>query len=229
MGKTICIIPARGGSKRIPKKNIKHFLGQPIISYSIQVALDSQLFDEVIVSTDCNAIKAVALAYGAQVPFMRSDENANDFATLNDVLLEVRKAYQTAGVTVDSYCMILPTAPLLSTDILLEGVHFFRKSNFDSVRPVIAFSYPIQRAQRLGKEGQVSFMQPEYSKTRSQDLEPAYFDAGMFYIIKGNRDFSANKGAFVIDSILAQDIDTLEDWEVAEFKYKFLYQKDSLA
>ena len=222
MAKSICIIPARGGSKRIPKKNIKGFLGKPIIAYSIQVALESGIFDEVIVSTDSQEIKNIALEYGATVPFMRSVKNADDFATLNDVFLEIKQKYNNLGVEVSTYCLILPTAPLISIELLNEGLDFFRQSTFDSVRPVVEFPYPIQRAQRLD-EGQVSFINHQFARTRSQDLEPAYFDAGMFYIIKGDKDFTANKGAFIINPILAQDIDNLTDWKIAEFKYSFLY------
>lgn len=220
----LAIIPARGGSKRIPKKNIKDFLGKPIIAYSIETALSSGLFKEVMVSTDDEEIAKIAIAYGAKIPFLRSKENANDFATLNDVFLEVKEWYLNQNMTFDSYCILLPTSPLLTVKLLKEGYHFLQKTDFDSVRPVVQFNYPVQRAQKLS-DGKIEFMYPEHEKTRSQDLEPAYHDAGMFYFIKNECDMTKNRGAFEINSIFAQDIDDETDWKKAEFKFNYISNK----
>lgn len=218
----IAIIPARGGSKRIPKKNIKPFLGKPIIAYSIEAAQKSGLFSEIMVSTDSEEIAAIAKEYGATVPFMRSLENADDFATLNDVFCEVRDSYKKAGQEFDNYCVILPTAPLLTAALLREAHEKLNASDFDSVRPLLRFDYPIQRAFSL-ENGEVLFMQPQYARTRSQDLEPAYHDAGMFYFIRRGSDMAGGKkGGFEIKSLFAQDIDTEEDWLLAEMKYKLI-------
>ncbi len=220
----IAIIPARGGSKRIPKKNIKEFLGKPIIAYSIETALKSELFDEVMVSTDDEEISEIAKKFGATVPFFRRKSTADDFATLNDVFIEVKQQYQNFGRLFDVIGLILPTAPLLNADLLKMGYDFLNSSTFDSVRPVVKFDYPIQRAVKL-VNGKVSFFYPEFYRTRSQDLEPAYHDVGMFYFIRGNCELSGdNKGAFEINVKFAQDIDDEDDWKMAEMKYKTLYK-----
>lgn len=223
--KNLAIIPARGGSKRIPKKNIKDFLGKPVIAYSIETALKSELFDEVMVSTDDHEISEIAIKHGANVPFFRSKSTADDFATLNDVFTEVKQRYQNSGRWFDVFGLILPTAPLVTVEILKKGYELLMASNFDSVRPVVRFGYPVQRAMRL-TDGKVSFMYPEYYKSRSQDLEPAFHDAGMFYFIQGNCELSVgNKGAFEISEMHAQDIDSEEDWRMAEMKYHALSKK----
>ncbi|WP_431126947.1 pseudaminic acid cytidylyltransferase [Flagellimonas flava] len=217
----LAIIPARGGSKRIPKKNIKDFLGKPIIAYSIKAALDSNLFDEVIVSTDSNEIGDIAKKHGATVPFMRSDKNSDDFATLADVMEEVLQPYK------DKYtyaCCILPTAPLIKAQNIDLALKVLIENSFDSVRPISKFSYPIQRAIRISSDNRISFMNPEFFNHRSQDLEAAYHDAGQFYWMKVESGLkSENKGAIIIDEREVQDIDYNEDWLLAELKYKQMF------
>ncbi|MFT6245439.1 MAG: N-acylneuraminate cytidylyltransferase [Salibacteraceae bacterium] len=223
--KNICIIPARGGSKRIPRKNIKLFLGKPIIAYSIESAIKSNLFEKVIVSTDDNEIAEISKEFGAEVPFLRSISNADDHATLNDVLVEVKTQLKGQGEYFDNYCVLLPTAPLISAELLKSGFDFLIRSKFDSIRPIVRFNYPIQRAQTL-KDGRVSFMYQEFANTRSQDLEPAFHDAGMFYFVRELAPLSSGKkGGFEIEAKFAQDIDTLEDWEMAEIKFQIINKK----
>ena len=220
----LCIIPARGGSKRIPHKNIKDFLGKPIIAYSIEAALSSGLFKEVMVSTDDEEIAEIAKKYGANVPFMRSNESANDFATLADVVDEVKKKYLETEKKFDNISCILPTAPLLTVDNLRKGYEILTSINVDSVRPVVRFNYPIQRAVKLRDNGKVSMFYPEYQNTRSQDLEPAYHDAGQFYWMKYDAGLrGTNKYGFEISETTVQDIDTENDWKIAEMKYKYIF------
>lgn len=225
----LCIIPARGGSKRIPRKNIKPFLGKPIIAYSIEAALKSNLFDEVMVSTDAREIATVAEEFGASVPFMRSEDNANDFATLADVLLEVVEEYKNIGSNIENICCILPTAPLISVQRLRESHDVFNSGKFDSFCPVVAFSYPILRALELDTQDRLRMIWPEYLKSRSQDLKPAYHDSGSFYWVKTEaleREktlFCKNGSAIIVSENEVQDIDTETDWQLAELKYKLLH------
>jgi pseudaminic acid cytidylyltransferase len=219
----LCIIPARGGSKRIPRKNIKEFLGKPIIAYSIETAIKSGLFDEVMVSTDDEEIAQVAKNHGAKVPFLRSQENANDYATLADVVDEVLLHYK---VKFDYTCCLLSTSPLVQTKHIAEALIILKNQNFDSARPVAKFSYPIQRAMKISEDGKVNWFYPEFSKSRSQDLQEAYHDAGQFYWMKSEKGLrSENRGALVIPEKYVQDIDTEEDWEIAEMKYNFLMKQ----
>lgn len=221
----LCIIPARGGSKRIPRKNIKDFLGKPIIAYSIEIALKSKLFNEIIVSTDDEEIAEVARKYGAKVPFFRSKKSSDDNATLSDVVEDVKLNYIKERKSFDKICLLLSTAPLLNIDILKEAFQLMNKNEFDSVRPVVKFSYPPQRGLKMNN-GKVSFIYNEFAKTRSQDLEPIFHDAGMFYWMSFEKGLiSENKGAIIISEKITQDIDTLEDWEIAEHKYKIIYDK----
>ncbi len=217
----LCIIPARGGSKRIPLKNIKDFLGKPIVAYSIEAAQKSNLFDEIMVSTDDPEIADIAKKHGAKVPFMRSPENANDFATLADVIDEVKNEYLALNKKFDNICCILPTAPLITVVNLKTGYELLISKKADSVRPVVRFSYPIQRAVKLDDNEKVSMFYPEYQNTRSQDLEPAYHDTGQFYWMNYTAGLrGTNKYGFEISEIYVQDIDSAEDWEMAELKYK---------
>lgn len=219
--KNLAIIPARGGSKRIPRKNIREFLGKPIIAYSIEVALKSKLFDEVMVSTDDEEIANFAKKYGAKVPFMRSKENADDYATLADVIEEVKKQYVEQDILFEYICCILPTAPLITLTNLKKGYDLIQKGDTDSVRPVVEFPYPIQRAVRMNENGSIEMFNPEHKRTRSQDLESAYYDAGQFYWIRwGGGLLRDKRKAFKISAQGVQDIDTFEDWELAEIKYR---------
>lgn len=220
----LAIIPARGGSKRIPRKNIRDFLGKPIIAYSIEIALESDLFDEVMVSTDDPEIADVAKKYGAKVPFMRSKENADDYATTVDVLVEVLQAYQKQGKYFENGCCIYPTAPLIKASFIESGYKKLTDSNFSTVFPVVEFSYPIQRSLKLNEKGKAEMNWSEYLETRSQDLPKAYHDAGQFYLfkveelLKEKKLFGKNSGAIVLPSTSVQDIDTEEDWKLAEMK-----------
>jgi len=228
--KNLCIIPARGGSKRIPHKNIKPFLGKPIIAYSIEAAIISKLFDEVMVSTDDNEIAKVAIKFGAKVPFFRSKETANDIAPLNDVVFEVINKYKEQNIIFDNVCCLLATAPFITKDILIESLEILEKSNFDSIFPVVRYSYPIQRALQFNGNN-VSMIWPDNLQKRSQDIEPSFHDAGLFYwvksevILKEKRLWTNNTTAFEINEQTAQDIDTLDDWELAEMKYKLINEK----
>ncbi|MDD3326655.1 MAG: pseudaminic acid cytidylyltransferase [Zoogloea sp.] len=218
------IIPARGGSKRIPGKNVKFFLGKPIICYSVEVAISSGLFDEVMVSTDDPEIAEVALACGAKVPFLRSPETSNDFAPLADVIDEVKEEYLGVGRSFDNICCILPTAPLITVENLRKGYELLIEKGADSVRPLVRFGYAIERALKLN-DGRVEMLHPEHKYTRSQDLEPAFHDAGQFYWMKAACCLRGdNRFGFEISEVEAQDIDTEIDWKMAELKYQYLNQ-----
>jgi N-acylneuraminate cytidylyltransferase len=223
--KNLAIIPARGGSKRIPGKNIKNFFGKPIIAYSIEVAIKSGLFDEVMVSTDEREISQVAKKYGAKVPFMRSNRTSDDYTILSEVIEEVKEEYSKKQIVFDYICCILPTAPLITLENLKKGYEEVVNTNVDSVRPVVQFVYPIQRAVKM-KNGKIEMFNPEYKKTRSQDLEPAYYDAGQFYWMRYETGLNGNNNfGFEISATQAQDIDTEDDWVLAGIKYAFMTQK----
>ena len=229
--KRLAIIPARGGSKRIPRKNIKDFLGKPIIAYSIEAALKSNIFDEVMVSTDDDEIASVAIQFGAAVPFMRSSKNADDFATTADVIVEVVQQYESIGRFFDALCCIYPTAPFVTAERLQEGAVLLEKQGYDSVVPMVRFSFPIQRAVYLNEYNQAFFFQPEHIQSRSQDLQSSYHDVGQYYwlntarFIENKQIWTQNTGAIILDEMETQDIDTLEDWEIAEFKYQLKHGK----
>lgn len=223
--KNLCIIPARGGSKRIPRKNIRPFLGKPIIAYSIEAALKSGLFDEVMVSTDDEEFAEVARQYGASVPFMRSSETSNDYATTVDVLLEVVREYEKKNNTFDYLCCLYSTAPFVTSEKLQTAFHEMIDGGYDSTYTIVEYSYPIQRSLRI-KDGKVSMKWPEYAKSRSQDLEKSYHDAGQFYFTDINKmkERQALKGdntlGFVLSELDVQDLDTMTDWKLAEMKFK---------
>lgn len=224
----VAIITARGGSKRIPRKNIRPFLGKPIMAYGIEAALASGLFDDVMVSTDDAEIADVARQYGASVPFMRSAETADDYSSTIDVLLEVVDAYERTGKMFQSLCCLYPTAPFISPDLLTETYSVLKNKQVDIVYPVQPFSFPIQRAFKL-KDDLLSWAQPESFLLRSQDLEPMYHDAGQFYWfnvarLQQQRQLAGlTAGGVVIDEMHAHDIDTEKDWKIAEFKYRLLH------
>ena len=229
--KKIAIIPARGGSKRIPKKNIKNFLGKPIIAYVIESALDSGLFDEVMVSTDSEEIAEIAKKYGAKTPFFRSDKTADDFATTADVLTEVIERYESKGIVFDSACCIYPTAVLITSSQLIQANESFEKWNYDSLISVLKFSYPVQRA-LMEDSGKLRMIWPENKSKRSQDLPPTFHDAGQFYFFKINKFkekrelFTDNTGYLLLSEYQAQDIDNPDDWQMAELKYKYINKID---
>lgn len=223
----IAIIPARGGSKRIPRKNIKEFCGKPILAYSIEAALNSKLFDEVMVSTDDTEIADIAKKYGASVPFLRSAETANDFAILKDVLIEVLKKYNEIGKIFDEVCCILPTAPLIETADIVKSHEILETKKCVSVIPVVKYSYTIFRSLKI-ENGKLAMNWPENYSKRSQDLPETYHDAGLFYwygkkyFVETIAGFGENACPYVLDEEKVQDIDTLDDWKIAEMKYKLL-------
>jgi len=221
----IAIIPARGGSKRIPRKNIKLFHGKPMIAYSIDAALKSGCFDKVIVSTDDQNIADVALAYGAEVPFIRPEDISDDHSTTMDVMYHAISWCEEQQWPVDAVCCLYATAPFVTPEILKEGLKKLEQYNSDYVFSATTFAFPIQRALKLSGSGKVSMFYPKNEQVRSQDLEESYHDAGQFYW--GRKEaFLNKKGIFTSDSkvvllprIKAQDIDTPEDWEFAETLY----------
>lgn len=224
--KRICIIPARAGSKRIPGKNIRVFHGQPIIGYPIAAALESGLFQDVMVSTDSEEIAAIAKSCGASVPFMRSASASTDAAATADVWREVISEYEVRGHRFDTVISIYPTAAFVTVEHLKEAVHLLdSQPDLDGVIPLLEFESPIQRGMRLN-EGIVESLWPEHNTTRTQDLEPCYFDAGQFYLfrvtaLKRFRSLrEARRGAVVLSPFDAQDIDTEEGWRLAELKYQ---------
>jgi len=227
--KIVAIILARGGSKRIPLKNIKLFLNKPIIAYSIEAALSSGLFDEVMVSTDNEQIAEIAQQYGAKVPFYRSINTANDSATTADALIEVLNAYKDEGIVFDYACCLYPTAPFISDEKLKNAFNLLIHNDYFSVFPVMTYNYPIWRSLKIDK-GKASMHYPEYKDIRSQDIPLAYHDAGQFYFFKvepflhEHTLFTSNSGVIVIDELEGQDIDNLTDWIIAEMKYKILYK-----
>jgi pseudaminic acid cytidylyltransferase len=223
----ICIIPARGGSKRIPRKNIKEFLGKPIIAYSIQAALDSGLFDEVMVSTDDLEIAEIAKNFGAKVPFMRSVNNSDDFATTFDVIEEVIKSYESQGNKFENICCIYSCAPFVTKHKLNEAYSKLKTDNFDTVFPVIQYSFPIQRAIRL-INGKIEMFDEKHKNTRTQDLPESFHDSGQFYwmntkaILNKKCLITDNTGIIIISELESQDIDTKLDWKLAELKYRLI-------
>ncbi len=227
--KKIAIITARGGSKRIPKKNIKEFCGMPIIAYSIKTAIDCGIFDEVMVSTDSEEIAEISKKYGAIVPFMRSQDTSGDFATTEDVILEVIDKYKKMGKEFEQVCCIYPTAPFVTVDILREASKIMDEKNPAVVIPVVQFSYPPQRCFIIDNSGYAKFKYPEYVNTRSQDLEKQYHDVGQFYIynvqklVESNGEIVDDFMPIIISEMQAQDIDNEEDWKLAELKYKYIY------
>ena len=201
--RTIAIITARGGSKRIPRKNIKPFLGKPILAYSIEAALQSGLFDVVMVSTDDEEIARIAKEYGAEVPFFRSEATANDFATTNDVLLEVLEEYEKRGQQFDIACCLYPTAPFVTGNKLKDCMESLCSSDADTLIPVVAFSYPPKRGLVI-RNNRLYFEQPEYVDVRSQDLETIFHDAGQFYFFRVP-DFRRNR-KLMVGNILPYEI-----------------------
>lgn len=228
--KNIAIITARGGSKRIPRKNIKPFLGKPILEYSIEAALGTDMFHEVMVSTDDEEIAAVAKKAGAKVPFMRSSKTSDDFATTADVVYEVLEAYERIGKEFATACCIYPTAPFVTSNAIKTAMMLLEQEGADACIPVVRFSFAPQRGVII-KEGRLMPKYPEYLDMRSQDLEPLYHDCGQFYCLnvksfKEQRDiWMKHVVPFIQDEICVQDIDTLEDWKIAEMKYKILHNQ----
>ena len=225
--KNLCIIPARSGSKRIPRKNVKPFLGKPMLAYSIETALKSCLFEEIMVSTDDEVIAGVARQYGAKVPFMRSAETASDFATTADVLKEVIANYQKQGKDFDNFCCFYATAPLVQSKDVVAAYERLLQSDFTCVYPVVQFSYPIWRCLDLAEDGTMTRHWAEYESSRSQDLPKEYHDTGTFYWYKTKEWFAGviKVGGIEVDETTIQDIDTETDWKLAEMKYELIHRK----
>lgn len=228
--RAIAIIPARGGSKRIPRKNIRLFRGRPIIAWSIEAALASEAFDRVMVSTDDPEIAETALTLGAEVPFLRSVTTADDHATTSAVLLEVLGGYASAGQNFDLACCLYPTAPFVRAKDLAAGRARLLASQFDVIMPVAAFSYPIWRSLQRAEDGRVALNFQEHLNARSQDLPASYHDAGQWYwfrieaFVRDQVLMGANSGSIVLPAIQVQDIDTEDDWALAELKHERLFR-----
>lgn len=226
--KSLALITARGGSKRIPRKNIKDFNGKPIIAYSIEAALSSGVFDEVMVSTDDEEIADISRKYGASVPFLRSEKTSNDFATTSDVIHEVIEEYEKRGEKFEILTCIYPTAPFITADKLKKAVEDLKASDADTLIPVVRFSYPPQRAMEI-RDGHLVFRQPENLTKRSQDLEPHYHDAGQFYVTRTESFLKTNSlmmGKILpleLSELEVQDIDNEVDWKLAELKYSMIH------
>ena len=224
----IAMIPARGGSKRIPRKNIKLFHGKPMIAYSIEAAQKSGCFDKIIVSTDDQEIADVALAYGAEVPFLRPANISDDHATTMDVIQHTIHWCESQNMAVDLLCCIYATAPFIEAQDLQRGLQMLENTCVEYVFSATTFAFPIQRAISLKENGAVKMFQPEHLSTRSQDLEEAYHDAGQFYWGKisafkdGLAIFSSHSRCVLLPRKRVQDIDTQEDWELAEALYSVL-------
>jgi N-acylneuraminate cytidylyltransferase len=227
--KNIAIIPARGGSKRIPNKNIKNFCGKPIIAYAIETALKSGVFEHVIVSTDDKQIADIARQYGAQVPFMRPSSLADDYTGTTDVIEHAIQAWQTMGHDVDLVCCIYPTAPFLQKEYIVKAIEALKtKTHKNSAFTVCKFNYPIQRSFTLESvDNNVTPIDESALPKRSQDLPTVYHDAGQFYIASANDFLNRSFNVFSSDSIpiilphyLVQDIDEPDDWIRAEYMYQ---------
>lgn len=225
----ICIITARGGSKRIPGKNKKLFLGKPIICYSIEAAISSGIFEEVMVSTDDEEIAEISKKAGAKVPFMRSMDTSNDFATTDDVLMEVLAAYEKIGKTFEYTACIYPTAPFVTAEKLKNALQVLIENKASGVMPVVSFSFPPQRGM-IVKNGRLQYCYPENAMKRSQDLEAVFHDCGQFYFYQTEK-YLACKGdlpdgyvPLIMPETQVQDIDNASDWELAELKYKIMMQ-----
>lgn len=225
--KKLAIITARGGSKRIPRKNIKEFCGKPILCYSIEAAKKANVFDEIMVSTEDAEIAQVAKKAGASVPFFRSADTSGDYASTDDVIMEVLRSYQKINQDFDAFCCIYPTAPFLSGERLRSAMELLAEA--DSVMPVVPFSYPPQRGLVINQKGFVERQFPEYATARSQDLLKIYHDCGQFYACRTDAFLKAGTTdverllPLILSEMEVQDIDTIEDWEMAEIKYKLLH------
>ena len=221
----IAIIPARGGSKRIPRKNIKEFCGKPLIQYSIEAALKSRQFDEVIISTDDQEICEIAIGLGATVPFIRPETLSNDMTPTVPVVQHAIQKLSTQGWKIDYVACIYATAPFIEPNDLVKANRVIRNQECVYSFPVCEHSSPIQRALIMNKGMQLSSMFPENELVRTQDFEPTYFDAGQFYVAHretwmNNTRIHENGSAIIIPKWRAVDIDDLEDWAKAEMLYK---------
>jgi pseudaminic acid cytidylyltransferase len=228
--RAIAIIPARGGSKRIPRKNIKDFFGKPLIAYSIEVALASKLFNKVVVSTDDEEIACIAKAYGAEVPFLRPKSLSDDFSVTTDVTKHALSYLKSQGQEYDFACTIYATAPLLQKEYLIKGYEVLKNTDAINSFSATTMPFPIQRTFKIDANGRCEMFTPEYAMTRSQDLEEAYQDAGEFYWSRLDKKsdeimFGSDSIPIILPRHLVQDIDTIEDWQRAEIMYEVINRK----
>lgn len=228
MNKPYAIITARGGSKRVPKKNIREFCGKPIIAYSIEAALESKLFENVMISTDSYEIADIGKKYGASVPFMRSEKASDDYADTTDVLNEVIHMYKKQNIYFDTFCCIYPTAPFITAEKLRESYKLLQDPDVYNVIPMVPFSFPPQRGMQIKDDGYLEPVDVKGANSRSQDLPTIYHDCGQFYWMKTkeylkNDDILNNHTKpFFVPETEVQDIDNETDWHLAEIKYKFM-------
>lgn len=231
--RTLAIITARGGSKRIPRKNIRLFCGKPMIQYAIEAAQKAECFDVIMVSTDDREIAEISIRLGADVPFLRSSRTADDHATTSDVLTEVLIEYQKMGEVFDFVCCIYPCVPFLRSDRVRRSLVQLKAGAADVIYPVCKYSTPVERALIQREDGTIGFWMPQYASMRSQDLSAKFFDTGQFYFFRSDV-FLSNGGnlsagrvlPLVIEEVECQDIDTLDDWEMAELKLEILNRKN---
>jgi len=227
--KVIAIIPARGGSKRIPKKNIKTFIDKPMLNYAINACKDAEIFLEIMVSTDDNEILEIAKNNSASVPFMRTKKTADDFATTFDVLDEVISNYKNSGQEFDFICCVYPCVPFLTGQTLKDAYNKLLSSGKDALQPVCRYPVPIEWAMKI-EDNLLIPNDKNAQMIRSQDLTPKYYDVGMFYFIKTDillkeKSLTPKKTfAYIMNENEVQDIDTLDDWNIAELKYKLLQE-----
>lgn len=230
----VAIIPARGGSKRVPRKNIKDFFGKPLIAYSIEAAIASNLFEKVVVTTDDKEIAKIAREYGAEVPFIRPCELADDFIMPQVAIDHTLEYLDNNGKKYDFYCTIYPTAPLLQAKYLIQGFKELIHTDAVNVFSATSMPYPIQRSFKIDKNNRCEMFWPENYNVRSQDLEQAYHDAGQFYwtcrsrqkTLKSKIILNHESIAIILPRYLVQDIDSLEDWEMAQLMYEVLKNRE---
>lgn len=231
----LAVIPARGGSKRIPRKNIRPFGGRPMIAWSIRAAIESGCFDRIIVSTDDAEIAATARKYGAEAPFVRPAALSDDHTGTAPVIAHAVQWQQDHGVPVNTVCCLYATAPFLRAEDLRRGLATFEDSGANFAFSVTSYAFPIQRAIRITRQGRVQMFQPEHYRTRSQDMEEAWHDAGQFYWGKtaawlaDEPLFGPDSAAVILPRHRVQDIDTAEDWARAELMFEALNAAERLA
>ena len=224
----VAIIPARGGSKRIPNKNIKTFCGKPMIAYSIEAAKNAGIFDRIVVSTDSEKIASTAKEFGAEIPFMRPGNLADDQTGTDAVILHALKRFMENGEKIDYICCIYATAPFVKAEYIIKGYNLLRDKNAAACFSVTTYSFPIFRSLKINNQNRLEMFWPEYRETRSQDLQEAYHDAGQFYwadvkkYLKEKQFYSKDAVPVILPRHLVQDIDTPEDWETAERMYSAL-------
>lgn len=228
----LCIIPARGGSKRIPRKNIKKFNGKPIIAYSIEAAIDSNCFDRIIVSTDDEEISEISAQYGAEVPFIRPKELSNDYASTLEVIKHSIEWFENIeNISFDFVCCLYATAPFVSAKLIDDVYKEFLVKEVNYCFTATKYEYPIQRALKMNKNKTLEMFNPDLFLTRSQDLDDAFHDAGQLYWGKASSFkamkaiFSEESSPFILPSYLVQDIDTKDDWIRAELIYNSLFKE----